>query len=644
MIDRQRRRSVVCALRLRLCVFLAVLIGWPGLVAAGPARAGEWMDVLCQNPSGSTAPTDGLAFTGENTGVNVGAQGGVSCPGGLTGTVPAFEAGVGGVWARIVEDASGTPTVATWTYTAPAGSTIAGGSVTGVAAQQWTYLTGVVAFDAWISSPADQADAADVIADCSSAPGGFQSGGAACDIDPYANGAAWRPAAEASSAPPGLGGGSSAPVAAISHPGGTQLFLTAACSTPNTDACSYNQQAGDYVTMEAGFSWADILLSDNNQPTASGFGGSLLAPGTVHGTAHLTFTASDPAGPGVYTVVVRIDGGSPVYSGTPDTNGGRCSPVGTDPASGAMMFDYEQPCPASEQLDIPVDTTKLADGGHDLQVVVQDAAGNVATVLDQAFTTQNLTTVASTTSETPILPATPTGSTGGSGGAPTGPTSPSSPAGPPGPTAPTPAPTPAPAPVLYAFKLAPPTERLIGRVVHRRYLASEVVLTGAVVDPAGVAAPGIQVNAQVGSTTGAGLETVASTTTDAAGHFELKVSRGDSRRVQLVVDGQSVSFTQAVRPNVSLRIASLRGQRLIFTGRVAIDRNGGPAPVVELSDRTPSGWQALANIQVDKDGRYRYVYVASPLAVGRSFEIRASTAAGAFWEASSSRAVSAKVI
>ena len=64
----------------------------------------------------------------------------------------------------------------------------------------------------------------------------------------------------------------------------------------------------------------------------------------MHGTANLALTASDPSGPGIFNVTVKIDG-SPIYSGTPSTNGGKCVSVGTDPFSGAMIFDYQQPCP-----------------------------------------------------------------------------------------------------------------------------------------------------------------------------------------------------------------------------------------------------------------------------------------------------------
>ena len=55
-------------------------------------------------------------------------------------------------------------------------------------------------------------------------------------------------------------------------------------------------------------------------------------------------------------MIVQIDGKA-VYSGTPNSNGGKCVAVGT--SGGALMFDYSQPCPASESVDLPINTTTL---------------------------------------------------------------------------------------------------------------------------------------------------------------------------------------------------------------------------------------------------------------------------------------------
>ena len=138
---------------------------------------------------------------------------------------------------------------------------------------------------------------------------------------------------------------------------------------------------------------AAIEIEDANTPQASGFGGTLLSA-TASGTAQLQFTASEtPPGPGIYTVIVSVDGHA-LYDGTPDANAGKCVSVGRD-ASGVPEFLYADPCPLSEQVDLPIETTDLADGRHELQVSVVDAAGVVATAYDGTITTANRTTVSS---------------------------------------------------------------------------------------------------------------------------------------------------------------------------------------------------------------------------------------------------------
>ena len=82
-------------------------------------------------------------------------------------------------------------------------------------------------------------------------------------------------------------------------------------------------------------------------------------------------------------------GGRLVWAGTPSDNNGHCVPVGTDASTGALMFDYQQPCPPTVVVDAPVPTRGLPDGRHELSVAVIDAAQNVSTVLDQKISTYN---------------------------------------------------------------------------------------------------------------------------------------------------------------------------------------------------------------------------------------------------------------
>lgn len=72
-----------------------------------------------------------------------------------------------------------------------------------------------------------------------------------------------------------------------------------------------------------------MLLSNFTQPAAASFSGGLLAA-DANGTAGLLFTASGLGGPGVFQVTALVDGRL-FYRATPNTDGGRCVPAGTEP-------------------------------------------------------------------------------------------------------------------------------------------------------------------------------------------------------------------------------------------------------------------------------------------------------------------------
>ena len=168
----------------------------------------------------------------------------------------------------------------------------------------------------------------------------------------------------------------------ITHPGGTNLYAIAVCVGPYEGATSCPASGGLDAGIYVGS--ADIELSNGATPAASGLGGTLLNA-NASGTQELTFDASDPGGPGVYLVTAQIDGKT-VYSGTPNNNEGKCVPVGS--SGGTLMFDYSQPCRTSESVDLPINTTELADGQHTLKVTIEDAAGNTSVVYDGTITTK----------------------------------------------------------------------------------------------------------------------------------------------------------------------------------------------------------------------------------------------------------------
>jgi hypothetical protein len=302
------------------------------LAAATGASAGTWTLVSCAQPNGQPAPTDGWSSS------SIGSLGPDS---GDIGTC----AQGGALTALTSGEAPQHPYEGPeWIFQAPAGSTIAGGTLTAI-------LTSPHG-QAWLGTPSAAYDSADVLVSCQyNLPCG--SGGTLAGTFP------------------------------ITHAGGTNLYAVAVCVGPYEGATSCPAVGGADASVSV--SAAEIVLSNSSTPGAGGVGGTLLSPG-ARGVQELAFTASDPGGPGVYAVTAQVDGNT-LYSGIPDSNGGKCNPVGN--SGGALMFDYNQPCRASESVDLPINTATLADGPHALKVTVEDAAQNSSVVYDNTITTKN---------------------------------------------------------------------------------------------------------------------------------------------------------------------------------------------------------------------------------------------------------------
>lgn len=319
------------------------------LVGVSVAHAGTWMLVSCVNPDGSAAPSDGWsAFT--QGGVNVGDGNNTHCAPGVP--MSAF---------------LGTATAAanghseTLQFTPPAGSTLSGGSLDGAfTAYGGHAATGVggAAAQADVLEPQDNLDQSDTVFSCIN-----QFGCGASGVYQY-SGAVTLPANRSGN-----------------------LYVTAICTATPGFQCDGNVGGSNGYWSRADISSAHLLLTTGAAPQGTSFSGSALQP-HARGLAHVVFTAGDPNGPGVYSVTAALDG-RVVFSGTPNTNDGACVPVGTDSSTGALMFDFAQPCPPTEVVDVPVPTSALPDGRHRLVVSVIDAARNSSTVFDQDITTSN---------------------------------------------------------------------------------------------------------------------------------------------------------------------------------------------------------------------------------------------------------------
>jgi hypothetical protein len=317
------------------------------LLGAQPARAGTWVHVSCVNPDGSAAPSEGWSG-GVSGSPEAGSSNGSTCGPGN----PMF--------AELSPIGGAAPVGAAeyLQYDPPAGSTLVGGVV-------------------------DMTLTAD---------GGGSASGDAVLYEPkmeYPSGVffqcAWSLGA---CGPPATPNETTGPIYLPNDRGGS-FFASATCGGNPGTSCSQHEDGSSSSSPWSSVAvfWSHFVLSNSAVPAATGFSGTALQP-RVRGTGHLLFTATDSGGPGVYSVTATIDG-QPVYSGTPNTNGGACAPVGTDPGTGALMFDHQQPCPAAESDSIPIPTAGLPDGPHELAMSVTDAAGNTSPVLDQTITTSN---------------------------------------------------------------------------------------------------------------------------------------------------------------------------------------------------------------------------------------------------------------
>jgi hypothetical protein len=328
------------ALGKTLQLTLALLLGVIAICAlrASTVYAGSWMEVSCENPNLSVAPSEG--WTSFATG----------SPG--YGSTSTTACGLKSPMLAILSTDAPAPTGAgeNLQYTPPAGSTLAGGKVeVSMYADGHGYNASGTAV---AYSPEFAYNGTNVLLQC------------AWGLRPCSNGT--NDFSGALGLPANRGG---------------NFYIGAGCGGEGT--CNEGGSEGAWALVHVW--WANLLLTNNATPNATGIGGTLLNP-DARGTQELTFTASDPAGPGVYAVTAQIDGKA-LYSGNPDNNGGKCVPVGS--SGSTLMFDYSQPCRLSESVDLPIDTADVADGQHTLKVTVEDAAQNSSVVYDSTITTKN---------------------------------------------------------------------------------------------------------------------------------------------------------------------------------------------------------------------------------------------------------------
>jgi hypothetical protein len=543
-------------LLLTLMLALAVAGGW---LAAGSAYAGSWMEVSCVNPSQSAAPSEG--WSSFSAGGGYGSNNGTGCgPGSPMYAILSTDAAVGVGAAETLH------------YTPPSGSTLIGGSIdVSLYADGYGYGASGTAV---AYTPNYAYDGSDVFFQCASG------------LTPCANGT--NDFAGVLGIPSGRGG---------------SLYLSAGCGGQPEAGRVCNSGGSEGAWSLVRLWWANFLLSNEATPSASGVGGTLLSPNAA-GTAELTLNAADPGGPGVYLVTAQIDGKT-VYSGTPNSNGGKCAAVGT--TGGALMFDYNQPCPASESVDLPINTTSLPNGSHTLKVVVQDAAGNSAVVYDGSISTKQ-----PSTNSLGALPG--PGATAGS--------------------------APAVSPVAVANgAMASRTARLSLGVKHRitrTYSHRGFRATGRLLDGQGhpIAGATLDVLQQVsGSPT---VAVIGHAKTRANGTFAAAVPGGPSRTVEIAYRAFSTDTSYAATAKIAEAVGagvklSVSPHRTGSEGTITLSGQVlGPVPAegvaVELLVHYRGRWEPFRVPQTDSRGRFDVVYQFQG-GIGH-FPFRASVLAG----------------
>jgi hypothetical protein len=238
---------------------------------------------------------------------------------------------------------SGAPsgTSAGWTFTAPAGTTIAG-------IDYKRYIGHI--FDSNNSwSPALRADGTIV-------PGETCSDTIANSETCFVGG------------PPNEGGEPGTITALSAH----QLSIGILCQAPSGEECITG--ATEHQVWAAMYG-AAVTVRDPTPPTLSAPSGALWergeADGFHKGTENVTVSAQDVGG-GVQSIVLAADG-KPVASYNAPCN-----------------FTFAQPCPSStgpQRLTLP--TTGLPDGTHTLTLLATDAAGNQSAIASEQITVDN---------------------------------------------------------------------------------------------------------------------------------------------------------------------------------------------------------------------------------------------------------------
>ncbi|MGX6446927.1 hypothetical protein ACVU7I_02485 [Patulibacter sp. S7RM1-6] len=391
-----------------------------------------------------------------------------------------------------------------------------------------------------------------------------------------------------------------------------QLTLQVACNQPS---CTGGGLTVKHLT---------ITYRDSAPPAAGSAEGSLLtsSPGApVSGQATVKITAAD-TGAGVRSGSVLVDGTEVAATAA------QCSPP----------YDRQHACPTRLDKQVLVDTTKIANGTHSVEVTATDASGNTATVSRGTVIVDN--GGARGPGIDPNLRGAPIGSYGADDAR------------------------------LQAWWPAtarsPSRSRKVqrrckrskayrrrhavacnGRPASRRIRANfsarkATLVRGRLVTPAGDPVIGARIDVlATPSAAGAAAQPVATLQTDATGRFEHRIPVASGSATYTVawialsrdtVASTATTLKRTVKASTTFRARPnrtvKRGRTLTFTGRLrgAAGVRAGNAVAIEAN--AGSSWRAVRTVRAAADGSWRLRYVVPRQLRGR-YRFRAVVAPSA---------------
>lgn len=375
---------------------------------------------------------------------------------------------------------------------------------------------------------------------------------------------------------------------------GTHWHIAWGCDTNGGGGC--NVAPG---SIEHRIYAGRVRLRDESAPRlTTPIGGTLSTANPVRGVQTITFGAIDD-GAGVYRALLLVDG-QVASAAVVDDNDGACrdvNPANDDP----YEFGRAVPCKLSTGGTFSLDTTNVSDGARAVRVVVEDAAGNQAIVMDRVLTVANRSKGIGPGDDLALR------------GAPNG----------------SPAPDQARLTLSWSKRRSQATRRVRfasrSRLYGRLRTVQGTAIAGAQMDVVATATqPGAKSRARIG------------VRTDKHGRFEIAWPRGGASKNIVVAYRSHVNDTIATaQASVRLRVAagvSLRlSPRLVGAGRAVTFRgrvSGGPIPrggkLVELQVRDRSGWRTLRVVRTNRRGvfRSRYRFVSTGSAARLHFRAR----------------------